>query len=315
MAESYLATQADTRTFGEQIQRLLDDINRPDMLGVARSYLQDSMRYWGRKPFFFNDTDNTIVGSWAANTIYPQGSTIFFTNGGSTYVAVASNTGTSNTTTAPTFPTTIFTPPTGSTQFPPPTIGTAGTIDDNSGPPTGIRWLTVSNATSNTQTNNYWSQLSTVYNINRYTPPLDYVAPRNIQITPASYIYQLEQLSYPELQGLDSIRPSPVTSYPVYWAWYMQKIWLFPYPNGQYPLILSYRTAPQLASNTTDSNIWTTQAENLIRSYAAALIHQKVLLDSEAAQMCFANAQQEFMALQSQTSNMLALGGIPATDW
>jgi len=312
--ESYTALQLDSRTFGDQQTRLLSDLNRPDLSGVVINYLQDAMRFMQRKPFFFNDLDNTAVGGWAANTIYPQGSTITFTNTGSTYIAVATNTGTSGAL-QPVFPTALFTPPTGSTQFPPPTAGTTGTVDDNGGPPTGIRWATIVNATSAGQTSNYWTQLSTVYSINQYTPPIDYVAPRLVEITAASMRYQLVPLSYPDLRNLDVIRPSPVTSYPTYWAWYQQQLYIWPYANAFYPITLSYRTAPPIARNASDSNMWTTKAEALIRAYAAGLICQKVLLDGEAAQLHFADAQRELTQLVSQGISQNVIAAIPPTEW
>jgi hypothetical protein len=314
MAEGYTSLQVDSRTFGEMQQRLLDDLNRPDLSGVVINYLQDAMRFFQRKPFFFNDMDNTVVPAWAANTNYPQGSTIFFSSGGSTWVAVASNAGKSGAT-IPTFTTNLFTPPTGSNQFPPPAVATVGTTDDNGGPPTGIRWLTIVNASAANQTQNYWTQLSTVYSINQYTPPIDYVSPNLVEVTAASMRYQLEPLSYPELRELDVIRPSPVTVYPTFWAWYQQSIYLWPYPNASYPLTLSYRSAPQIVRQTQESNFWTTDAEAMVRAYAEYLIQMRVLKDPDAAQASLLISRQEENAIVSQGISQDSLGGIPATEW
>jgi hypothetical protein len=61
MAESFLPQQQDTRTFGAQQTRLLDDLNRPDLASEVIDYLQDAMRYFSRTAFFFTEIDNTVV--------------------------------------------------------------------------------------------------------------------------------------------------------------------------------------------------------------------------------------------------------------
>lgn len=316
MSEGYTTLQQDLRTFGDQQQRLLEDLNRPDLSGIVIKYLQDAMRYYQRFPFFFSDLDNTAAVAWAASTHYPQGSAIQFTNGGNTYLAVALNAGLSNATTAPTFPTTIFQIPQGSPlPFPPPASGTAGTVDDNGGAPTGIIWATVINLTTARQTQQFWTQLVTVYNVNQYIPPIDYVAPRLVEITAASMRYALQSVPYPELRGMDVIRPTPVTVYPQFWAWYQEQIYVWPYPNGFYPLTLSYRTAPQLARNATDVNFWTTDAELMVRAYAEFLIQMKVLKDPDAAQAAYAVAQRELLAIKSQTISQQVPMGIPPDVW
>lgn len=304
MAESYLSTQVDTRTFGTQIARLVDDLNRPDLQNLAQQYLQDAMRWAQRKAFFFNNTDNTAVPSWVASTNYPQGSTIQVTVSGTSYVIVATNAGVSGTV-APAWSTTIFTPPSGGTSFPPPTVGTAGTTQDNT-----IIWATV--ATPYQQ--NLYTQLSTVYNINQYKPPIDYVAPRLVEVTAANLRIPLTKISYNQLRSYDVIRPAPITVYPTYWAWYQEQIYLWPYANGFYPLTLSYRAAPQIAVNLTDTNMWTTKAERYIRKLAQASIEAEILKDDAAAALSLKAANMELVALTSQMIEQDS-GGIPASEW
>lgn len=310
MAESYTAAQQDVRTFGQQIARLLDDLNRPDLQAQATEYLQDAMRFWARKPFFFNETDNTTVPTWAAATNYPQGSTIQFTTGGVSYVIVALNTGLSGAL-IPAFTTTLFTAPGGGTNFPPPTSGTAGTTDDNGGPPAGIRWATV--ATPFQQ--NLYTQLSTVYNINQYVPPLDYVAPKLVEVTASNLRYPLTKLSYAELRSYDIIRPAPITVYPTFWAYFQNQIYVWPYPNGFYPLTLSYRSAPPVLTNANDTNFWTTNAERLIRKYAQAALEREVEHDAQAAAESDKQWSQELSQLKIQQIAQHSTGGIPPSSW
>jgi hypothetical protein len=309
VSESFLATQVDARTFGAQQSRLLDDLNRPDLQNIVTEYLQDAMRLYQRRAFFFNDIDNTVVPAYANTTIYPQGSMIQMPIAGTQYVIVAMNQGTSASAGTPAFPVTIFTPPSGSGQFPPPPFGTAGTVDDNGGPPTGIRWATVALFQPNS-----FTQLSTIYSINQYLPPIDYVSPTLIEVTAASLRYALIKRSYEELRGFDVIRPSPVTVYPTDWAYYQQQIYLWPYPNGFYPLTLSYRTGPQIVTDAGASNFWTTTAERLIRAEAQKNICLQVTGDAEMAQMADAVVTKEMAALRSQQIQQQGTS-IPPSDW
>jgi hypothetical protein len=310
--QGYRLTEIDQRTFGAMQQRLLDDLNRPDLGNVVQSYIRDAIRYFSRKSFFFSECTNENTVPWEPNTIWPRGSTITFSSGFDTYIAVASNTGMSGTT-LPSFTTTPFVPPSGSNQSPPPPGG-VGTTDDGGGPPNGIRWLTVENASALGHNNNYWTQLSTVYSINKYRPPIDYNTPRLVEVTAASLRYRLIQIPYDELRAMDVIRPSPITVYPTYWAWFSEHIYVWPYPNGFYPLTLSFYSAPPVPKNADFINFWTTDAEALIRAYAEYLIQTKVLKDAEAAALAKQIAMEEFAALQSQASGQNMLYGIPPSD-
>jgi hypothetical protein len=309
--QGYQLTEIDRRTFGAMQQRLLDDLNRPDLGNIVQSYLRDAIRYYARKSFFFNECTNEDLVPWEANTIWPQGSTITFQSGFETYIAVASNTGVSGNT-LPSFTTTPFTFPATGASPPPP--GGPGTTDDGGGPPNGIRWLTIENASALGHTGNYWTQLSTVYSINRYKPPIDYSAPRLVELTAASLRYRLIQVPYDELRAMDVIRPSPITVYPTFWAWFGEHIYLWPYPNAAYPLTLSFYSAPPVPRSADTINFWTTDAEALIRAYAEFLIQTKVLKDAEAAAMAKQIADEEFAALQSQASGQNMLYGIPPSD-
>ena len=310
MAEAYTTSQQDLRTFGTQQQRLLDDLNRPDLSTIALEYLQDAMRFWQRKPFFFSEIDNKTVPSWAASTIYPQGSTIQFVSAGTTYIAVALNQGTSSSGGAPAFPTTIFTIPT--SGLPPPVSGTAGTVDDNGGPPTGIRWATVASVPAGTTS--IWTNLSTVYRINQYVPPIDYVRPKTVQITTANLRLLLEWISFEELSSYDVIIPAPINAYPRMVSWFQQQLYLWVYPSGFFPITLNYRTGPQLVTAPGNSNFWTTQGERLIRKYAQAAIEREVLHDFDAADKSDVAWAQELSMLRSQAIGQQP-GGIPASEW
>src|SRR6185437_1692246 len=69
-------SQTDTRTFAQMQARLLDDLNKPDLISLAPQYIQDAIRFFQRKPFFFTETDNSNCPPWAPSNVVTQGATI-----------------------------------------------------------------------------------------------------------------------------------------------------------------------------------------------------------------------------------------------
>lgn len=303
MPQQWPATAVDNRNFGQQIQRLLDDINRPNLAAQASAYLQDSMRFYQRKPFFFSDTDNTAVLNWQSHTIVTQGTTVIDPFGNNYWVAL--NAGTTGALMV--FPVggPVFAPP-GTNALPPPPLGTPGTIGDN-----GIIW-----ANNGPVLPGVYAQLSTVYNINQLTMPIDLVAFSRVEVTwQLTQRIEMQPISYGELRDYDMIRPTPPATYPTWYCWYQQQLYLWPYPAGLYPVTLSYRTAPMLAQLPTDSNFWTTTAEAMIRYDAEGRIQRELIHDEEAAQTCFASADVEYKVLQQQTSQQDVRHGITPDIW
>lgn len=310
MAEAYQLSQTDQRTLGTLQQKLLNELNRPDLQAEALIYIQEAIRFHQRKPFFFNQFDNTPIATWAANTVYPQGSTIQTAIGGTQYAVTALNTGTSGNT-QPVFSTTILTALV-TPNVPPPVPGTPGTVIDNN-----ITWGTVGLWSTTA-----WTQLTTVYNINQYLPPIDYVSPQRLEITVPNLRYQLVQISYDELRDYDVVRiggsqVGAVEAYPTMWAWYQQQFYLWPYPNSFYPITVSYRGAPPMIFAPNQTSFWTTTAEGLILAEAAYRMCIKFIHDPIAAADYLAIKKYEEAALRSQSimQRSPAFSGIPANDW
>jgi len=314
-------TQVDQRTYGALQQRTLDDINRPNLQGVVANYLQDSMRFWQRKPFFFTSADNADPLVWQAAVQTTRGTTIQYTDPtGAVWNFVAANAGLTDPANVPNFQSVVNIPfvvppaPAGGVPpIPPPPVGTPGTIIDNGGPPTGVMWINNGLIIGGFRSN---PQLSTVYNTNEFDLPIDLIAFTRVEITWARNLrVELAPESYARLRNLDVIRPTPPTTYPSMYAYYHGKLYVWPYPVGQYPITFSYRSAPPIAQNSSDTNVWTTQAEAMVRHYAEGRINEAVIGDQQMAQLCFDLANQEFLDLQQQGTQRDVRAGIPPSDW
>lgn len=304
--ESYVATQVDNRTLGVLLGRIIDEINRPDLQSQALNYVQDAIRYYQSKPWLFNETDNVAIQTYANNTIYPQGATIQASINGILYAVVALNFGTSGPSGTPAFSTTVFTVP-ATYQLPPPAPGTPGTVVDN-----GITW-----ATAGLWSSVNWTQLSTVYYVNQYVPFFGYQTPDLFEITTANLRLGLEWVDYATLRAYDVIQPPPITAYPRFGTWYQQQLYIWPYPNGFFPITISGRWSPPMIGDVTKSNFWTTVAERMIRKWAASMMDYEITRDREAAEISETQYLKEERRLRSQAIQQRSpiSSGIPASEW
>ena len=282
------------------------------------------MRFWQRRAFFFNDTDNTFVPGWTAsganpglNQFYQAGATIqvpipTVINPGPPpliqnvpYAFVAMNAGVAGTT-PPVWPIDPFVTPSNPPVFPPPPPGTPGTVTDGT-----IVW-----ANNGPFQQNVTTSFTTLYQINQYFMPIDRVMIRRLEVNwQGNLRIAMTEVPYDTLRDWDVITPFAPATYPSWYSWYMEKVYLWPYPAGLYPVTISYRGAPPLARLPGDTNIWTTKAEAMVRLYAEGLMNRIVLHDEEAAQQCFLQSEEEYKALVSQAVAQEAYRGIQPSDW
>lgn len=79
-----------------------------------------------------------------------------------------------------------------------------------------------------------------------------------------------------------SVNPS-VTGQPIDYAYLGGKFRLYPIPDGAYPLSFSDNELLSTLSEDTDTNAWSTEAYDLIRSQAKLILAREVLYDDEIA--------------------------------
>jgi hypothetical protein len=309
MPEAYPPSSVDSRTFGNLVQSVLDDLHRPDLQNLVPRYVRAAIDFYARQPFFFTQIENTpITQGWQPNLYCPVGTSFYdIASDNKYYIFVAVQAGISGMS-KPLLTPNIFISP-GPPIF---NTGQSGTTVDN-----GVVWATAKawpQSTTSVPAKSYWSQLSTVPYLNQYVPPVDYTSPYLIEITWAGLRTPLIKISYPELRNMDLIRPAPVSTFPVNWAWYQQQIYIWPYPADFFPLTLSYYSAPFPPTQATDTNWWTTIAEALIRAYTRARINLEVIRDTDAYQADMQAAKDEFISLRVKEMSQQDLL-IPSDVW
>lgn len=146
------------------------------------------------------------------------------------------------------------------------------------------------------------------------TLPDDIVEIDSLVTTVNGRTYQLDQASYDELEAIDA-GVTPLSGYPRLWAWYADQIRLYPAPNDEYVMTLSYQYERAALSADGDTNFWTTEAEELIRSRAKKDLALSLLKDPGIAQAASAMEESALRALKRRTSKLIGGGRIQPTPF
>lgn len=96
-----------------------------------------------------------------------------------------------------------------------------------------------------------------------------------------SHRHPLTQVSWQELEGISGDPAS--TGHPTDWAYFASRFRLYPIPNGAYPIRVSRIQKITELSADADTNVWTQDAFDLIRSEAKLVLAQEVLHDDDLA--------------------------------
>ena len=120
----------------------------------------------------------------------------------------------------------------------------------------------------------------------------------------------------PQYMEWQSVNPS-WNAIPEDWSYYNETIRLYPIPNGAYPVYLSgtMQIAPTPLSSDNDSNVWTNEAEQLIRYCAKRKMFSDLLRDPDQMQINKALEDNQFNILQSETAKRGGPATIRPTQW
>lgn len=116
---------------------------------------------------------------------------------------------------------------------------------------------------------------------------------RDRRINPRTYAY------------IEDVDPSLYEGYPSSYAWYQEEILLYPVPDETYTVTVSYVKTYSELSTDTDSNDFTTDAEDLIESRATWWVNSRVIKDYEAASVAKAEESEALAALRTKTEKLV----------
>lgn len=126
--------------------------------------------------------------------------------------------------------------------------------------------------------------------------------------------WQIFRKSY---EYLDEINIGGVihTGYPVYYAYYAEKIRLYPVPNAVWTVTISGVHPLTALSAASDTNAWTTDVEDLIRYRTKWDIYSNVIGNLEMAGVMAQNEQQALQSIIGVNNSRNATGYVTATKF
>jgi len=98
-----------------------------------------------------------------------------------------------------------------------------------------------------------------------------------------------------------------------YYAWWANTIYFYLVPNQIWTVTIYYTKKYTDLSADSDTNDWTTYAEDLIESRARAWLYSRILKDQANAVMAQAEEEQNLQALRDISEGYVAEARIPAT--
>ena len=117
--------------------------------------------------------------------------------------------------------------------------------------------------------------------------------------------------TYSEIDEIDSVN---YTGIPNWWCYYKDKIRLYPVPNDNYVMTLSYHKGlTELTPSA--SNSWTTEARDLIKYRAEWLVYKNVLWNPERAKEAKQCELDEYRSIMSQNTRRISSGTIRKHHW
>ena len=101
-----------------------------------------------------------------------------------------------------------------------------------------------------------------------------------LEATVNSYKYRIEKRTYSYIRELNW-GPNSFRHQPEEWAYYGDKIYIYPYPGQIYTMTISYLKKLSALSDDADTNSWMTEAEELIRQRAKADLEINVIRENQ----------------------------------
>lgn len=113
--------------------------------------------------------------------------------------------------------------------------------------------------------------------------------------------YELTKRTYAYIEQVD---PSIYTGDPDDYAWYAEKMHLYPVPDSSYNVTVSYSRSYTEMTSDAATNDFTTEAEELIESRVRWWIYSRVIKDYEAANIAKANENEARLVLEAETERL-----------
>lgn len=142
-----------------------------------------------------------------------------------------------------------------------------------------------------------------------YALPTDFIELDYASLTVNGATYPLKPVQYRSIAGMNVNNTQGV---PQYVATYQESLWLYPVPNAVYTVTFWYTRELDALSGDSDTNAWTTEAEELIRIHAKKMLCLQNLHNPQEALALDEAETRVLAALKSETERRIQTEGTKA---
>lgn len=145
----------------------------------------------------------------------------------------------------------------------------------------------------------------------------------NMSITDISRIHLVEavlnsanyELDEHDIKWIEGKNPNDATGQPTDYAWWQLKLYFYLVPNAIYTIRVWYTKKYTALSADSDTNDWTTYAEDLIEARARKWLYGRVIKDANNATIAGIEEQEALESLRGVSEGHVAQGKIPPTSF
>lgn len=138
-----------------------------------------------------------------------------------------------------------------------------------------------------------------------YNWPTGFIQADSVTLTANSNRYQLEVMSFSDMDAIDSGR---YFGRPSSYAIFNQQFRFYPVPDTSFSVTVKYQRILTTLSATSDTNAWTNEAQNLISAAVRKALYATYYKDPESAQIEDMREREELEALKAQTDKTSGTG-------
>ena len=124
--------------------------------------------------------------------------------------------------------------------------------------------------------------------------------------------FEVSEKNSEELEALD---PTQLRGQPLWYAQFNGGIFFYPIPSGSYTVSYNYIVKTATLSASTDSNIWTTNAEDLIEARSMWFVASRRMRNPTLAQSAKADEIEALRNLTEESTDKMASGKLTATNF
>lgn len=157
------------------------------------------------------------------------------------------------------------------------------------------------------------TSLTTTANTKTVAPPSDFGADLQLLITVNSFIYPLCKTTQQQIE--EWYVQNDFTNQPSHYSYWDGNFYLYPIPDATYSLTLNYYEDLAELSSASDTNSWTTTAEEMIEARAIWWLASRIMRNMDVANMAKQQELEAYNGVRRRATLTESSGKLKTTRW